>query len=356
MENVKFDFDDILIEPAITSSIRSRSEININDDNGNLPLFTAPMYDVIDLKNINIYKSLGINTILPRGKDSDNFLNTCNELDTWYSFSLEDFEEKFLKHTITFLKPIKVLIDIANGHMSQLLIVIEHAKRVYTDKLILMVGNIANPRTYIQLSRAGADYVRCGIGFGGACLTTQQTKIGYPMASLINECFIHKQEFCLTTKIVADGGMKKYSDVIAALSLGADYVMLGSIFNKALESAANTFIGNKKYNSWTEPGDQIDQYTEHYSAMLKSGTKFYKKFRGMSTKEIQKEMGNTKLKTSEGIIKLIEVEYTLSQWIENFSDYLKSAMSYSGTNNLKEFREETEFIFITENSLNRYKK
>jgi glutamate synthase domain-containing protein 2 len=194
-----------------------------------------------------------------------------------------------------------------------------------------------------------------------ACLTTQQTAIGYPMASLIENCKKEKtllEDNCVNAaKIVADGGMQKYSDIIKALALGADYVMLGSILNKALESSADTFMGNKKYDSWTEPGDKIDQYDPMYGVMLKSGTKFFKKYRGMSTKEIQKEIkSNGKLKTSEGIIKLQQVEYTLAQWTENFTDYLRSTMSYCGAKDLEQFRNEVSYNFITQNSLNRFKK
>ena len=43
MNNVKFDFDDILIQPTIVSDISSRSEITVIYDDGYLPLFTAPM-------------------------------------------------------------------------------------------------------------------------------------------------------------------------------------------------------------------------------------------------------------------------------------------------------------------------
>jgi hypothetical protein len=81
----------------------------------------------------------------------------------------------------------------------------------------------------------------------------------------------------------------------------------------------------------------------------------YKKFRGMSTKEVQKKWGRDKLITSEGISKYNKVEYTLDKWLENLQDYLKSAMSYTNSRNLEEFKD-TEYIFITENALKRYYK
>ena len=43
------------------------------------------------------------------------------------------------------------------------------------------------------------------------------------------------------------------------------------------------------------------------------------------------------LKTSEGITKFIECKHTLSQWLDNMKDYLRSSMSYTGKRNLKEF-------------------
>jgi hypothetical protein len=75
----------------------------------------------------------------------------------------------------------------------------------------------------------------------------------------------------------------------------------------------------------------------------------------MSTKEVQKKWGRDKLITSEGITKYNKVEYSLNKWIENLQDYLKSAMSYTNSRNLEEFKD-TEYIFITENALNRYYK
>jgi GMP reductase len=52
-----------------------------------------------------------------------------------------------------------------------------------------------------------------------------------------------------TSKIVADGGFREYSDIIKALALGADYVMLGSILNKCLESSGDTYWKGIKVSS-----------------------------------------------------------------------------------------------------------
>ena len=54
------------------------------------------------------------------------------------------------------------------------------------------------------------------------CLTTQNTGVGYPMASLIKECYQESLKLDDPSYIVADGGMQTYSDIIKALALGAD--------------------------------------------------------------------------------------------------------------------------------------
>ena len=56
------------------------------------------------------------------------------------------------------------------------------------------------------------------------------------------------------------------------------------------------------------------------------------------------------------ISKYNKVEYTLSGWTENFTDYLKSAMSYSGSRSLEEFIGEAQWVRITDNSYKRFHK
>jgi hypothetical protein len=175
--DVKYDFNDILIKPATLSEIESRKN-DINPFyNGFLPLITAPMDTVIDKKNIELFNILGVITCTPRGET-----NTIG----FESYSLGEIEDLYFNKQLK--NNGKYLIDIANGHMEALVIVTRMIKEKYPT-LTLMVGNVANPMTYVELSNAGADYVRVGIGNGGGCSTTVHTGVGFPMASLISECY-----------------------------------------------------------------------------------------------------------------------------------------------------------------------
>jgi len=76
----------------------------------------------------------------------------------------------------------------------------------------------------------------------------------------------------------------------------------------------------------------------------------------MSTKEVQKSWGKTNIKTSEGIKKYNKVEYTIKGWTENFESYLKSCMSYQNKKSIEDFIGNSEYVFITQNSFNRFNK
>jgi hypothetical protein len=58
----------------------------------------------------------------------------------------------------------------------------------------------------------------------------------------------------------------------------------------------------------------------------------------MSTRKAQIKINpNAKLKTSEGIERVLTVEYTLAQWVDNFKSFVRTAMSYDNFKNIKEF-------------------
>lgn len=338
---MKLDWNDISIVPEALSSISSRSEID-PFLNGKLPLFTAPMDTVIDENNIKDFESNNINICLPRNIKYDVVKND----DYFYSYGLDEIIEMF-NSDATF--PKKVLIDVANGHMQKLWDISKSIKEKFGSNIELMVGNIANPEAYRKYCEIGVDWIRVGIGGGSACTTSANVSIHYPMASLIRECKDLSYGVDSPTKIIADGGFKNFSDIIKALALGADAVMLGGIFNKCLESCGETFMKDSE--------NQFCPVTMDRARMsFLAGGNVYKYYRGMSTKEVQKSWNKEVLKTGEGISKYNKVESTLPGWCENFTDYLKSAMSYTNCRTLEEYCGEVQWIKISDNAFKRFHK
>lgn len=357
---LRLSYNDVTILPAVVSDIASRSECNPYYLDGFLPLFTAPMSTVVDLENYDLFEENKIHAILPRNIDFETRIFECIKNNKWVSFSLGEFEKTFINDDIKFTKA-KVLIDVANGHMKRIFDLVKEAKQKYKDNLIVMIGNIANPQTYNEVLKCGADYVRVGIGGGCGCITSTQTGIHMPSASLIEEvCNVKRQAFRENSgiawnhmpKIIADGGIRNYSDVIKALALGADYVMIGSVFAKMLESAGKVFYRHVNTNK-----PIIASYGE-MDKIIQRNNKFWlgddevemiKIFYGMASKKGQDDLGLEK-KTAEGTVKELKVEYTMTGWVENMTDYLKSAMSYCDCKDVSDFRYKAKVIPISNNS------
>ena len=214
------DFNDILITPAVTSSIRSRSEINpYKSDIGQtpwLPLFVSPMDTVIGLDNWRLYLESKMPICFPRDirpesfKEEENGLLSAYSSVIFFSYSLDETSQlcEWLRNNKGEDLEFNVLIDIANGHMKHMVDLVKELRS--RTKMKIMVGNIANPETYRVLSEAGADFIRVGIGFGGGCLTAMNTGVGYSMAQLVKECADIKEKEKSNAMIVADGGFREY--------------------------------------------------------------------------------------------------------------------------------------------------
>jgi IMP dehydrogenase/GMP reductase len=351
MGNIKFSYNDVSIVPAIISEIEHRSDCSVLTEEGSLPIFTAPMDTVVGLKNIEEYKKVGIIPIIPRTYALELRMRQFDK-GTWIALSLEEFKD---------FKPRKgkVLIDIANGHMKILYDYIKKAKEICPE-LIIMAGNIANPETYRIANEAGVDYIRLGIGSGRGCISSSNLGVHYAMGSLIKETAEIKKSIKGNTKIIADGGVRGYADVIKALALGADYVMIGSVFAKALESAAPKTCNSDEWFSLPIETELSDLTDIHREGKAWYGTFNNKKiflgditatFYGMASREGQTALFGVKTKTAEGIRVFLNVEYTLESWTTNMTDYLKSAMSYTGKKTLKEFIGEVETIILSPDAI-----
>lgn len=387
-EEKLYDLDDITVIPAVQSKIRHRGEVNpyyYIDGRECLPIFVSPMDCVISNDNFDIYKKNGVVPILPRTEKLSERIARTNKCE-WAAYGLSEFVQLFCTEGKYFAtdethkrceygRTIYALIDNANGHMDELPKRITEAKelaRKHSYCLEVMAGNVANPHTYVQLANAGADYVRCAIGTGNCCITASNTATYMPMASLLDGCRKAKEENKLKCAIVADGGISSYSRAIKALALGADYVMIGSTFGKCFESASPFTkadfsprdviegFGLDDLNAMRFNNDISEETKKSYIGMYQP----IKSVWGMSTRRAQIAIATAqgikkediKLKTSEGVEKQVNVEYTLHQWLENFRDYLRSSMSYCNSEDLEHYIGQQEIMLMSEAAKNAINK
>lgn len=335
---MKYSYNDISIIPAELTYIEHRGQCNPYVSN-KLPIFTAPMSSIVTKKSYKEYMNNNIIGILPRNislEDRMDYLYTGN----WVAMSMSEFNELKLDHDA---KEAKVCVDIANGHMAKLYKLVKEKKYQYPN-LQIMTGNIANPESYKYAVEAGIDYIRLGIGAGNGCITSSNTGIHYPMASLVAESAKIADEYNHTTKLIADGGIRNYSDVIKALALGADYVMIGSLFATCFDSIDKIYDVNHQLFEYNDARWIIAKQN-----WKKKRTGLYHKFYGMASKEGQTDLYGEKVKTSEGISKFIPITTTIAQWSSNMKDYLRSAMSYCDSTTLEEFRRKATIITISNN-------
>lgn len=376
--SVKLGYEDITLVPETVSDIVSRQDCDYLDECFRLPIFTAPMDTVINYKNYDTFVKNGIHPIIPRTTPTLEKLHILTNHFEFVALSLEEADEFFLKkhngkNEITDFRTAllrkknacKICIDVANGHMKHLLTLIKNIKEKYDNQVIIMSGNIANPKTYIEYNNVGCDYVRVTIGGGSRCTTASNTAVFFPQFSLLKETWELKQEIDGKCKIIADGGIKGYRDIQKAL-IYADYVMVGNLFNRAIESAGKTVYGKAYFKIFGKKIINPLKTMLYYGKTVKPKNYYkvlqeikndkldvWKEFYGMSTKIAQQRIkGNKqKLKTSEGIVKKQKVEYSLSQWVENEIDYLRSAMSYTNSKNLSEYQN-SQWVRISHRSYN----
>lgn len=384
ISRLKYNYDDVAIIPDIATDIVSRKQCNWKTEEGISPIWVAPMDTVVSADNWKVFYNAFVNVVIPRNIPFDDRIDmfikfsSYKDFSPFVAFSLQETAKIFkTKNRITSLlnkgeNVFRFCIDMANGHMLEQINLIKEIKENYGDRVKIMGGNIANPETYRLYDEAGCDYLRCGIGGGSACLTSSCVSIHYPLFSLLKDTYEVKKRIGGRCKIIADGGIKGFRDVQKAL-IYADYVMIGGIFNKAIESAGKTTYGSFYWNIRGKKiyrplktlmyyGKEVPKKKyEDVIKLIKEGkVTIWKEFYGMSTKRAQENIikGNNKdfdvrkLKTSEGISIHQKVEYSVLGWMRNEIDYLRSAMSYTNSRNLEEYKE-SEWVAINDIKYNK---
>lgn len=217
-----------------------------------------------------------------------------------------------------------IVVDTAHGHSIGVLDTVRMIREEYPD-LTIIAGNVATAEATKDLIEAGADIIKVGIGPGSICTTRVVAGVGVPQITAVYDCATEARKH--GKSIIADGGIKYSGDVVKALAAGGHAVMLGSLLAGVTES----------------PGE-----TEIYQ-----GRRF-KVYRGMGSvgamekgsKDRYFQEDNKKF-VPEGIEGRVAYKGPLSDTIYQLVGGLRSGMGYCGSKDLRDLRENAQFVKMT---------
>lgn len=221
-----------------------------------------------------------------------------------------------------------ITVDTAHGHSKGVLDTVRKIKAAF-PALALIAGNVATGEGTLALIEAGADVVKVGIGPGSICTTRVVTGIGVPQITAVMECGRVARE--RGVPIIADGGIRLSGDITKALAVGANAVMLGSLFAGTNESPGQVIrVNGKDYKSYRGMGS--------LGAMDSGSADRY--FQSESKKFVP-----------EGIEGTVLYKGALKDVVYQLIGGLRSGMGYVGAANLAELFEKAKLVKITQASL-----
>ena len=218
-----------------------------------------------------------------------------------------------------------IVVDTAHAHTKSVINQVKKIKKNFNIDLI--VGNIATGDAAKALVKAGADGIKVGVGPGSICTTRIIAGVGMPQLSAVYEST--KAIKGSGIPVIADGGIRFSGDVVKGLAVGANSIMVGSLFAGTEEA----------------PGDII----------LYEGRK-YKAYRGMGSVEameagtrdryFQQNENDPKKLVPEGIVGRVPYKGAVSEILYQLTGGLKAGMGYVGANNIAALQK-SKFVKIT---------
>jgi GMP reductase len=326
---VKLDFKDVLITPKTFSHIRTRKEVcdkvryhfkSSNRTWKGVPIFASNMDSIGTLKMYGKLHEHEVVTCFHKNLNKKLLENDYDLDKNLYSIStgINTDDIEILKEVMDKYKPKFLCIDVANGYMMKFLNTVNCLKSMYPDTIII-AGNIVTPEILPELSIAGIDIIKLGIGSGSVCTTRIKTGIGYPQLSSILDCYETAQKYDI--KIMSDGGIQTPGDICKAYAAGADFVMLGSMF-----------AGHK------DTSEQI----------INSNGCEYAEFYGMSSQKANNiyNGGLQNYKTAEGKRVMVKLKDSVDDTVEDILGGIRSCCAYVGAWNPSEIYQKSNIIRV----------
>ena len=224
-----------------------------------------------------------------------------------------------------------IIVDTAHGHSKNVIDTVKKIKKKsnYTQ---VIAGNIATKEGAKALIDEGADAVKVGIGPGSICTTRMVAGVGVPQLTAIME--VSEVTKKRNIPLIADGGIKYSGDIAKAVAAGADTIMIGSLLAGTDESPGDVYLyQGRSYKSYRGMGS--------ISAMLKGSAERY--FQD-SNSEVQKLV-------PEGVEGQVPYKGPVNIILNQLIGGLRSSMGYTGNENIRKMKTNSEFIKITRSGL-----
>jgi IMP dehydrogenase len=141
--------------------------------------------------------------------------------------------QALLEHEVDVL-----VIDASDGHTA-----FQHDMLTWIKShaaVPVIAGNVVTSAGFRFLAEAGADAVKVGMGIGSGCTTQEVKATGRGQATALLQ--VAEARACVARRtgayfpLIADGGIGGPADMVIALALGADALMMGNFLARFTES------------------------------------------------------------------------------------------------------------------------
>jgi IMP dehydrogenase len=149
-------------------------------------------------------------------------------------------------------------------HVSKTVEPLNLKKFIYELDVPVIVGGAATYTAALHLMRTGAAGVLVGFGGGAASTTRASLGIHAPMATAVADVAGARRDYLDESggryvHVIADGGLGTSGDIVKAISVGADAVMLGSTLARATEAPGAGFHwGPEAHHSELPRGHRVE--------------------------------------------------------------------------------------------------
>jgi len=234
-------------------------------------------------------------------------------------------------------------LDSAHGHSTRVLDAIRAIKSALPE-LELIAGNVATFDGACELTRAGVDAVKVGIGPGSICTTRIVTGAGVPQITAIAEAFRATKD--AGVPVVADGGIKYSGDLTKALAAGANAVMIGSLFAGTDESPGELILyQGRSFKSYRGMGS-----LGAMAAGTGASERYFQNSDGdaSTAMPVADEESNRLAKVvPEGIEGRVPYRGSVAMIVHQMVGGVKSGMGYCGCASIPELQQKGRFVRIS---------